>query len=290
MYEMDGEFGKVRMVTHTPGKKAEEAFCCVQAAGWHLCNDKYHIERQRMHNSFLLLITVSGEGYGEIDREHFSLRPGTVLLLPPDLPIQYHTPTGGLWEFYWIHAGGEPAFRLLRHCIENKGYFFDFSREEAARELVEDCLRIYRDQLPEAELRISAKLSAFLHLLAAGGQEDGGESLSPLTAQTLRYLQGHYGEKISLAALGQKLFVSPAHIIRLFRADTGETPYEYLIRYRMEKAKELLQYTPLLVREISFMVGYNQVSNFTACFKKMMGEPPQKYRSRRFRRSIAVKA
>jgi len=280
MYDVDGDFGKVKLMTHSPSQMAQEVFFCVQAVGWHLCNEKYHIERQKMQGTYLLLITVSGQGYGEIGDRSFALMPQTVLILPPDTPIKYHTPAGGLWEFYWVHIGGESAFKMLEYCIANKGYYFNFFMVQEAADFVRSSIAIYKANETDQELQISEKLSVFLHkLLFPESKLKLKTRQKEMVEEMVQYMQNHYGEKITLAGLGHVLFISPTHLIRIFKEERDETPYDFLIRYRISKAKELLHYTSLSVREISNLVGYPIVSNFIAQFKKAEGISPKKYKS-----------
>lgn len=62
----------------------------------------------------------------------------------------------------------------------------------------------------------------------------------------------------------------------------GCSPIEYLIRYRMEKAKELLIATDLTVTEIALSSGFETVSYFDRAFKKAFGTTPKAFRKKRF--------
>ncbi|GAA0790598.1 hypothetical protein GCM10008910_00430 [Faecalicatena orotica] len=65
----------------------------------------------------------------------------------------------------------------------------------------------------------------------------------------------------------------------LFKKEVGEPITEYLTRYRIEKAKELLKDNTMRLREIAEMVGFNDVSYFSNTFKKVAGMSPTEYRT-----------
>jgi YesN/AraC family two-component response regulator len=64
---------------------------------------------------------------------------------------------------------------------------------------------------------------------------------------------------------------------KLFKQETGESPINYLIKIRMEKAKELLVKEELSVKEIANSVGYQDAYHFSKLFKKYTGNSPSDY-------------
>lgn len=66
--------------------------------------------------------------------------------------------------------------------------------------------------------------------------------------------------------------------MKLFRKNLGTTPYDYLLRYRITHAKELLAMTDLKVSTIAADVGFNSESNFSYRFSQMVGQSPRAYR------------
>lgn len=73
--------------------------------------------------------------------------------------------------------------------------------------------------------------------------------------------------------------VSEFHFCRQFRLATGESPYAFLTRLRMEQAMRLLQYTDLPLRELSKAVGYRP-AHFCLVFRRFSGNTPMAYRRR----------
>ena len=88
---------------------------------------------------------------------------------------------------------------------------------------------------------------------------------------------------ITVDDITEHIKISKYHFIRLFKKQMGVTPYEYLINYRINQAKILLQTTSRSLFEISYDVGYKSKSNFVAQFKTLVGTTPAKYRSESLR-------
>jgi AraC-like DNA-binding protein len=73
--------------------------------------------------------------------------------------------------------------------------------------------------------------------------------------------------------------VSPAHFSREFKAAFGETPHQYLLTRRLERAAELLRNTDHSVAAVCFSVGLNSVGSFTTSFGRIFGLTPTAYRA-----------
>jgi len=101
-----------------------------------------------------------------------------------------------------------------------------------------------------------------------------------LKIQIRDYLEAHYAESITLKEMSQHFFISEFYLIHLFKSFFGESPIEYLIRYRMERSAELLDSTNLPIREIALITGYDNASYFSIVFKKTMACTPTEYRKR----------
>lgn len=83
---------------------------------------------------------------------------------------------------------------------------------------------------------------------------------------------------ISIGTLADQLHYSTDHLNYLFRKATGETISEFITKYRVAKAKELLEDPALKLYQIAEQLGYSHTSYFTSVFKKHTGLTPREYR------------
>lgn len=95
------------------------------------------------------------------------------------------------------------------------------------------------------------------------------------------YIDENYTQDISLIEAANKTGLSPAYFSRLFKKIIGITFVQYRQKVRMEQSKKLLRQTNKSIKEITFDVGYNDVTNFIRSFKKDTGYTPKKYREMR---------
>ena len=92
------------------------------------------------------------------------------------------------------------------------------------------------------------------------------------------FVDAHYAQPLDVAALAQRAHTSPAHFSRRFKTTFGETPHQYLLTRRIERAKHLLRETDRSVTEISLDVGFHSLGTFSARFKEIVGGNPTEYR------------
>ncbi|MBM7563411.1 response regulator transcription factor [Paenibacillus sacheonensis] len=105
-----------------------------------------------------------------------------------------------------------------------------------------------------------------------------GEDMSPVVKQALRYIHEHYEEPLTLKSLGLQFHIHPNYLGQLFHKQTSDTFTDYLNKYRIERAKELLADSRLKVSEIARQVGYWETGYFYKQFKKHVGMVPGEYK------------
>jgi AraC-like DNA-binding protein len=88
-----------------------------------------------------------------------------------------------------------------------------------------------------------------------------------------------YREPLDVPALARAAHLSPAHFSREFRRAFGETPYQYLLTRRLERAAALLRNTDRSVADICLTVGLTSVGSFTTSFGRAYGLSPTAYRA-----------
>jgi len=118
--------------------------------------------------------------------------------------------------------------------------------------------------------------------LVAGLNRDGK---SPVISGVLEYIHTAYSEPLSLKQLGRKFHVHPVYLGQLFQKETGIGFTDYLNRYRISKAKQLLRESHHKVHEIARLVGYREVGYFYRNFKKYTGLSPLDYKELSWRSS-----
>lgn len=98
-------------------------------------------------------------------------------------------------------------------------------------------------------------------------------------SQILTFINEQFNQDISFDDLAKVTHLSKSHLMKVFKETLGISISEYINRRRVYEAKKLLiTLHHLSVTEIAFTVGYKQLSHFSACFKKITGYSPEKFR------------
>ena len=185
------------------------------------------------------------------------------------------------------HMDGIEMMRVLRergstaHVIVLTAYNdFDYARSALRFGAADYLLKPVRDQeLVAAIERVREKDEAFS---SRSAQDDllalpKGDK-SKYVLQAMDYIGAHYGEQtISVSTIAQHLGLSESHLSHLFRKETDYTIMNYLTRYRIHKAMELLRDCRLKVYEIAERVGYRDITYFSSTFKKVVGMSPSEF-------------
>ena len=94
----------------------------------------------------------------------------------------------------------------------------------------------------------------------------------------MEYVHGHYMDNIGLAEIAGRFSISPAWLGQVFSSHIGDNFTSYFNRYRIKKARLLLEDGSRKISDISAMVGFTSVNYFNRVFKKLNGVTPQQYR------------
>lgn len=98
------------------------------------------------------------------------------------------------------------------------------------------------------------------------------------------YVKENYYKNITLKDVADKIYLSQNYLCELFKKETNEGFYEYLSKYRVKKAKELLLKTNLKIYKVAELVGYSDAISFGRVFKKLTGKTPKSFRIEEFQK------
>lgn len=240
------------------------------------------VQRRRISSSEMILV-IEGTGKFIINNREYITEKGDLLLLNEGESFRFQSQDGmfsvylcSLDSFQYANC----AFEQLREnsdfgIIKTTKYF---NRIES---LFTEIYLENRNKSDGSAEVISADL--MLLLIYAKRSFYGAERhvlISPVSMchQLRDYIDAHFGSPITLRSLADMFFVSPDYVSHVFKSEIGESPIHYLINCRMKEAKRLLVYTNMTLREISTIVGYDNMTHFSSLFKKSTGCSPGRYR------------
>ena len=99
-----------------------------------------------------------------------------------------------------------------------------------------------------------------------------------LVQVSVKYINNNFERDISLGDIAKFVFLSPSYFIRAFKEETGISPINYLLKVRIERAKELLVESDMKISDIALNVGFSNQQRFNEIFKKHTKITPLQYR------------
>jgi YesN/AraC family two-component response regulator len=96
----------------------------------------------------------------------------------------------------------------------------------------------------------------------------------PQVARARQFIHEHWEEELSLGDVAKHAAISPFYLCKKFKEATGLHFTDYVSRVRVEKAKELLGNPNHRISEIAYQTGFQSLSHFNRCFKRIAGESP----------------
>ena len=133
-------------------------------------------------------------------------------------------------------------------------------------------------------VRIKEFLTLLDRLIKMSDQQDSAADMDKggayrlVIQKSLDYIHEHYNTPLSLGEIADRANMNSSYFSKLFKVETGVNYKEYVLRYRLEKAKFYLKNTNIKINEIAKLVGYNDEKYFYVIFKRAVGCTPVAYR------------
>ncbi|PPA69640.1 AraC family transcriptional regulator [Jeotgalibacillus proteolyticus] len=231
---------------------------------------------------FHWLQTVEGEGTVTFSGQNSTLKAGNGVLLMPFTPHSY-SPSNDKWSTMYLTFGGAAVDAILDSLEINYSALYAETNKDLFAALVENMI-INVEKMPEfSGLEFSNDLYHFIIKLKKYGKINNQPSLSQYYAKispVVNWIERKYADNIGLPEMAEQGKMSPQYLNTLFRDTFGISPYSFLIQIRIrESKKHLISNYNASLKEISKLVGFNDVSHFVATFRKKEGMTPAKYRS-----------
>lgn len=237
------------------------------------------------HDTIEISIVLKGPSHYYINHQHYLVNTGDIIILNP-YTLHYEEETDDI--SHHMHLGID-NFQFLgydKNVIPVQSPIIRPQHSNYLKQLVERLLDEKKEARLYQETTIQLLTTDFLILILREIDKqqlpihpmNQKEKDKTILANSIKhYLETHHSEDISLESLSSSMYISPTYMSKLFKQETGESPINYLIKVRMEKAKELLKQNQYSIKEIANLVGYQDAYHFSKLFKKSTGISPSEY-------------
>lgn len=264
------------------GHYSREEYLIVNSIGYEYDEPSGAANRVHGRHDYLLSYLHCGSMKVRIGDDERTVPAGTVFIGKP-YERQYYAKTGKEpTGSYWLHFTGYGVADLLIKAKLGQESFFAIGVNDDIPRLFERITREEAERQPSFE-HISASLLQEL-LFTVSRKLSIREQVERLNPQermlyaSFHLLHKNYARKLTVRELAAQAGFSASRFTSIFKQYTGVSPQQYLIRYRLQKAKDLMRHTQLNIRQIASLVGFDDQLYFSRLFKKHEGVAPLDYR------------
>jgi AraC-like DNA-binding protein len=239
--------------------------------------------RAASENEFIFVYCVRGRGWCEIEGNRHEIMPGQLLVIPPKSPASFATYGERLWSLIWIQlATANTSPFTAKSNVTPHTVTLGPSEKQLILGLFQDVLHAFEMPCPQRLQQVSRRAMTLL---------DGSISIARKSPQmetdaasrigrTIEYMREHLNEPLRAATLAGVANMSLPHYFAQFKRVIGSSPIDYLIKLRMEHARQLLEQTSWSVKEVAVSLGYDDPLYFSRVFKSVNQTAPSDFRAR----------
>lgn len=268
-----------------------EPYSQIHFVGYENYNDVqvYEVGRQKcppkhsygpiVRGRFILHYVVDGQGKLCMRGREYPLQGGEVFIIYPQELAYYEADEAKPWRYLWVIFDGPKAEAALRSMGITEGQPLFFPGEKSPELLA--CMEslLYHQ---EEEYRTIANFYILLQTMknCTKAVQPKIQPQQYYTDKIKRYIEYRYAEEVKISELAEHCGLNRSYMTKCFTEDTGVSPKEYLMQYRMKKARELLLHAELPISNVAYAVGYSDPLAFSKSFKKREGLSPLEYREK----------
>lgn len=252
--------------------------------GWEKC-EPLHQFGPAMRNHFLFHYVLSGKGRLELDYKIYNIEAGQGFLLCPNQISSYFADQEDPWTYTWLEFDGLRARECMTLAGLNEKQPIYTPIKTGANNLEQLFANIV-DNGNQPPIRLVGMGLILLDEIVQTSKTKKGSDSRHLQdfymKEALSFIEGNYHRDVSIEEIADVCGLSRSYFGRLFKDSFGQSPQQFLINYRMNKAAELLKNSKIPIAEVGRSVSYDNQLHFSRAFKSIFGISPREYRGKHY--------
>lgn len=235
-----------------------------------------------LRSGYMIHYVLKGKGIFKVKGKTYHLEKDQGFLIEPNVLIYYEADKESPWEYIWVGFNGTKAKDYLnRTTLSTDNPIFSFPKTNDLLDSMSNII-IASKIGSNKNLIILSKLYEFLYILCENFPNHKlitADRSKTYIEEALLFIQQNYANNISIQDVANHICIDRSYLHRLFKKFINNSPKEYLLSLRMEKATSLLTNSTLKISDISRSVGYTDSLLFSKTFKKSKGISPSEFRA-----------
>ncbi len=251
----------------------------VVCGGCEHCEPNYRIDRSDFP-FYSIEFVVRGKGFVVLDGTEHLLFTGRVFSYGPGIAHVISSGADDPLVKYFVDFIGSDAPKMLQKFGLAPGQVVQVSSPEVILQIFEDLIRNGQADNRYSLLLCKAILEQLILKIAETSiVENSRTSAAFYTYQSIReVIQKNFMNLRSLEQIAEECHIDSAYLCRLFKRFDNRSPYQYLMRMKMNFAAQKLQMPNSSVKEIAFQLGFSDPFHFSRVFKRIFGLSPSTFK------------
>jgi AraC family transcriptional regulator, arabinose operon regulatory protein len=231
---------------------------------------------------YIMLYCVDGKGWVVTGDKRREVNKGDLVFCDINCAHGYGADNSNPWSIYWIHFMGEGVPALLKTLeISTQAPILSLVEKSKIISLIDEINGILANgySFPNLFYASTYFQELFCYLVKLRMHSGLQRSSSMDIEGVVDYMLNNINNTCSLEDFADYIKMSKYHFVRRFKEKTGYSPVDYFNRLKIQKACELLDTSPLSIKEISHFLAYTNPFYFSEVFKRITGYSPKEYRS-----------
>ena len=222
-----------------------------------------------------------GKGYYYVNDRKYTVEANQGFLIRPHELTFYQADEDDPWSYLWIGFDGKKVKTYLKYSgMDESNYTFSCSEMDLLNSYVNQMLN--HDTLSHYnELSLQGLLFLFFAALAKSAEipyEEDVEVDNLYISKAIEYIQKNYQNPLLVTDIANYVSLSRTYLTTIFQQTLHMSPQQFVLKFRITKASELLIHTDLPINAIAHSCGYTDPLAFSKTFKKITGLSPSQYR------------
>lgn len=213
-------------------------------------------------SSYLIHYVTEGKGVFVKKGKKYKVGKGEAFIISPDEITTYTADNLAPWSYVWIAFNGSLAKEL--DYLERPVVKLSDGLFSEVKNMVLGNTAVYQEEITSIIFKI------FSQIFSSKNQ------IEDVAMQIVNYIDTQYMTDITVDGIASSVGFDRRYVGRMFKKLTGISVQEYIIKTRLDRAKELLK-RGYKVSATAVMCGYNDQFNFTKMFTKRVGVSPREY-------------
>lgn len=247
----------------------------------------HQVERINGCGEYILIYCTNGEGWVTVNDQEYALHSYEFITIPIHTQHSYRTSKNKPWSIYWFHFRGEKAEAFYN---EMQGVCTIPSGEDSR---IEERINLFDEIYAALQTDHSTEVIRYVNLcfqyllgtfLCIDIYQDVRKRSTPpvknaIIGKATHYMNEHIEKKLQLKEIASHFGYSESHFHRLFQKEMNESPINYFLKLKIERACYYLSYSDMKSTQIAMKLGFDDPDYFSRLFKKIKGVSPTKYKA-----------